>query len=155
METAELLNKLRGWANDPPALFLDEFAQLYAQYLRKDIPKCKCPDKVRDAVLELYVFIKRNFNNMDEIKNTKAILRPGCVIYHVKGYDGIFTNANLTDEIARAFLEQRPDKKMWFEVLPDAEEATEETTVEEAPAEEATEEAPAPTAKKRGRKSKK
>lgn len=149
-----ILNKLRGWANDPPALFLDEFAPLYRKYLHKDIPACKCPDKVRDAVIELYTFLKRN--NMEKLNNKTAVLRAGCVLYHVKGYEGIFTNANLTDEVARAFLEQRPDKKTWFDTLPaPVAENTPAPVVEEAPETPAENETPTPEPKKRGRKSKK
>lgn len=160
MDSAELINKLRGWANDSPAHFLSEFEPLYKSILRKDIPACKCPDKIRDAVLELYSFINKHQNNMDKITNTKARLRMGCVLYHVKGFSGIYTNANLTDDVARAFIEQRPDKKNWFETLPDPATAEPETVQPVKPAADVNENAETvqpvkTTPKKRGRKPKK
>lgn len=90
---------------------------------------------------------------MEQLTKKKAVLRAGCVLYHVKGYEGIYTNTNLTDEVARAFLQQRPDKKTWFASLPDpvAEQETEQETKQEQEQEQET--APAP--KKRGRKAKK
>ncbi len=97
---------------------------------------------------------------MDKITKTKARLRMGCVLYHVKGFNGIYTNANLTDDVARAFLEQRPDKERWFETLPDPAPADTEPAKPVEPASDVNENTePAQpvetTPKKRGRKPKK
>ena len=57
----------------------------------------------------------------------KATLVRGVLIYH----EGVqYTNDNLTDEVARAFLAQFPQREDWFEVLPDVEATAEvaETT---------------------------
>ena len=47
-----------------------------------------------------------------------------------------YTNANLTDEIARQFLDVFPMRKDWFSVLPPAEEKEDAENVAEMPADE-------------------
>ena len=66
------------------------------------------------------------------------------------------SNYNLTDEAARAFLEQFPQRKDWFEVLPLAEKKdTPDLGAEIAPAEIKSESKPvAPKKKKNARKRK-
>ena len=50
--------------------------------------------------------------------NGKATLVRGVLIFH----EGVhYSNANLTDEVARAFLVKFPQRKDWFEVLPEKE----------------------------------
>lgn len=159
MEPETILTKLRGWINEPPAHFLNEFEPLYKSILRKNIPACKCPDKIRDAVLELYAFINKHKNDMETIIKRTAKLRGGVVLYGIPNHAGVFNNTNLTDEIARAFLEKYPKRATWFETLPapvEVEEPTKEPAKEPTPAAaEETNEEPAPAPRKRGRKPKK
>ena len=61
---------------------------------------------------------------------TKAKLVKGVVIQWKYNH---YTNANITDEVAREFLEAFPMRTDWFEVLPAKEEKAPEK-VEEKPA---------------------
>lgn len=156
MEPDTILTKLRGWIDEPPAHFLNEFEPLYKSILRKKIPACKCPDKIRDAVFELYAFINKHKNDMNTIIKCTAKLRGGVVLFGIPNHAGVFNNTNLTDEIARAFLEKYPKRASWFETLPAPVEKPAEPAKEpakEPDAVEGTNEEPAP-AKKRGRKAK-
>lgn len=121
----DLLNKLREWANLPPAQFLNDFEPLYKKILKKDIPACKCPNKIQDAVIELYSFVKKT-NNMEKIVKCVSRLKAGVVLYMPFGKTvKTYTNRNLTDEVAREFLEKHPKLKYWFSVLPPVETPTE------------------------------
>lgn len=87
----------------------------------------------------------------------KATLVRGVLIYH----DGVhYTNENLTDEVARAFLAQFPHRADWFEVLPDAEAPAEvaeptENAPQIAPKEVASESQPKAQPKKKSAKKRK
>ncbi len=56
--------------------------------------------------------------------NSKAKLVNGVVL-QVGGRH--YSNANLTDEIARQFLETFPKRSDWFAVLPEPQESVEDT----------------------------
>lgn len=110
---------MRGYQeNGSLALHKDRLNNLYRVVCGKSLPTCNCKNKLDDAIIEIYVQLKRE--NITEIMERKAKLVQGVALLHVEGFDGvIYTNHNLTDEVARAFLKQRPDRKDWFEVLPD------------------------------------
>lgn len=90
--------------------------KLYHEVLGKTIRGCRCPDKWRDAVLEIYSYIKKH-GKMKEKSNYK--LRAG-VILQIAGSSEIYTNDNLTDEVAAAFLKEHPNAAGRFEIIPSA-----------------------------------
>ena len=91
-------------------------ARLYYEVLGKRLSGCRCPDKWHDAVLEINSYIKKH-GKMKEKSNYK--LRAG-VILQIAGSSEIYTNDNLTDEVAAAFLKEHPNATGRFEVIPTA-----------------------------------
>lgn len=91
----------------------------------------------------------------------QARLVMGVVVFYGGKH---YTNKNLTDDVARAFLEKFPQRKDWFEVLPPAdiqkevveeESETNENGAEEASKSEKVADKPtAPKAKKSAKKRK-
>lgn len=90
--------------------------RLYYEVLGKRLNGCRCPDKWHDAVLEINSHIKKH-GKMKEKSN--YILRAG-VILQIAGSSEIYTNDNLTDEVAAAFLKEHPNATGRFEVIPTA-----------------------------------
>ena len=91
--------------------------RLYYEVLGKHLNGCRCPDKWHDAVLEINSYIKKH-GKMKEKSNYN--LRAG-VILQIAGSSEIYTNDNLTDEVAAAFLKEHPNAAGRFEVIPTAE----------------------------------
>ena len=116
------LNTLRGYQeNGSLALHKEALDALYWRVCNKHLPTCKCKNRMDDAIYEIYA--KLNNPKITEIMACKAKLVQGVALLHVPQFDGVvYTNYNLTDEVARAFLKARPDRKSWFEILPDEEE---------------------------------
>ena len=79
--------------------------RLYYEVLGKRLSGCRCPDRWHDAVLEINSYIKKH-GKMKEKSNYK--LRAG-VILQIAGSSEIYTNDNLTDEVAAAFLKEHPN----------------------------------------------
>ena len=90
--------------------------RLYYEVLGKRLSGCRFPDKWHDAVLEINSYIKKH-GKMKEKSNYK--LRAG-VILQIAGSSEIYTNDNLTDEVAAAFLKEHPNATGRFEVIPTA-----------------------------------
>ena len=90
--------------------------RLYYEVLGKRLSGCRCPDRWHDAVLEINSYIKKH-GKMKEKSNYK--LRAG-VILQIAGSSEIYTNDNLTDEVAAAFLKEHPNAAGRFEVIPTA-----------------------------------
>lgn len=137
--------ELRGLADTGQSLAVvkERIARLYLEICRKQLRKCKCKNVLEDALAEIYATIQKYKRNMDTY-TAKARLVNGVVL-HVGAK--VYTNANLTDEVARQFLAQFPQRKDWFTSLP-------EMAAKSEPAAEVVEAAPSPTPKK-SKKSKK
>lgn len=116
-EAKTLLEQLNRGYNGPYSV--EERAiieRLYANVLGKPIRGCRCPDKWHDAVIEALVYIKKN-GKMKEKSN--YILRAGVVL-QIEGSSKVYTNDNLTDDVAAAFLKEHPQAVGRFEVIPKA-----------------------------------
>ena len=126
------LNELRGLADAGQSLAVvkGRIQRLYTEVCRKQLRKCKCKNVLEDALIEIYLTLKRYKNDMNAF-NSKARLVNGVVL-HVGAK--VYTNANLTDDVARQFLAQFPQRKDWFASLP---EEPEKVKAEEPKAEEA------------------
>lgn len=110
------LDLLRGWSNTASAEFSQRVRALYSAVTGKELRKCRCKDILTDALAEIYsklypIKFKKNMEKGD------ARLVRGVVL-QIDGNH--YTNANITDEVAREFLKRFPQRKDWFEVLPSA-----------------------------------
>ena len=113
------------------ALVRERVDRLYWAVGHKHLRKCRCKNVEKDALLEIYA--KLMFHQKTSTAMTKARLVNGVVL-QVGGKH--YTNANLTDEIARQFLDVFPMRKDWFSVLPPAEVKEDAENVAEMPADE-------------------
>lgn len=132
-EAKALLDDLRGYQqNGSLASHKSELNALYHEICGKSLPNCKCVNRMDDAIIEIYLKLKDP--KIMEIMEKKAKLVKGVYLIHVPNFDGtIYNNSNLTDEVALAFLAQHPERKDWFEVLPDEPKIEEAAEAVEAP----------------------
>ena len=91
-----------------------EIETLYREVLGKKVRDCNCPDRYRDAVIELRIFTKNHL----KMEKSKFRLKPGVVIVPSNDPE-VYTNNNLTDEVAIAFLKERPGARGLFAELPE------------------------------------
>lgn len=117
---------LRGLASsgNDLALVRERIDRLYWAVCRKHLRKCRCKNVEKDALLEIYAKLK--YNQKTNTTMAQARLVNGVVL---KWQGNHYTNANLTDEVAREFLSAFPIRKDWFAVLPSA--STEKQVVAE------------------------
>lgn len=136
-EALQLLNSLSGveaFAPIPDDV-KETIKRLYRYATGERLKQCNCPDVYSDALL----IIKLKFRKME--KSQKYILKRGVVIQTADSSE-VYTRENITDEVAKAYLEKFPNKVSVFESIPeDVEQATEEV-------EQYTEEVEKPKAKK-------
>lgn len=92
--------------------------EIYFAVFGRTIPNCNCPNRYRDAVIELRIFIK----NHSTMEKSKYILKAGVVI-QPSGTSDVYTNDNLTDAVAEQFLKERPGARGLFEVIPNSTDA--------------------------------
>lgn len=89
-------------------------SNLYTEVTGKNVRDCNCRDKWRDAVIEALLYLKKN-KAMREKCDYK--LRAG-VILHISGSSEVYTNDNLTNEVAEKFLKDNPNAVGRFAVIP-------------------------------------
>ena len=89
-------------------------SNLYTEVTGKEVRDCNCKDKWADAVIEALLYLKKN-NAMREKCDYK--LRAG-VILHISGSSEVYTNDNLTNEVAEKFLKEYPNARGRFAVIP-------------------------------------
>lgn len=119
MTPAEVLRTLDELNRSPQgsysAVEKAEIVRLYDLVLGRSFGERRCPDRWRDAIIEMIVYLKK-FGKMREKSNYR--LRAGVVI-QLPGCSDVYTNANLTDEVARTYLELFPAAARRFETIPD------------------------------------
>ena len=93
-----------------------EIETLYTEVLGKEFVKTSCNGCYRDAVFEMYAYLKKN-GKMKE----KSVyrLKNGALLQMGFGSGEFFTNANLTDEAAERYLNLKPQGINLFSVYPD------------------------------------
>lgn len=108
---------LRGLADsgNDLALVRERVDRLYWEVCRKHLRTCKCKNVEKDALLEIYAKLMYHAKTNTTMAQSKLVA--GVVLQWKSNH---YTNANLTDEVAREFLEAFPMRKDWFEVLPSA-----------------------------------
>lgn len=88
---------------------------LYRKVLRKDFVKTSCNDCYRDAVIEIYSYLKKE----GKMKNKCDYSLKNGVLLQVFGSNEMYTNANLTNEAAENFLRKNPQGENLFAHLPE------------------------------------
>lgn len=93
-----------------------EIERMYADVLDMKFVRTSCNDCYRDAVFEMYSYLKRN-GKMKEKSVYK--LKNGALIQMEFGSGEFYTNATLTDEVAERYLRKYPERINLFAVYPD------------------------------------
>ena len=117
MELEEVVDKLKELGELPSYSSSDksEIERLYKEVLGKEFTKTSCNDCYRDAVIEMTVYIKKN-NRMKEKCN--YILKNGVLLQPEFGSNKMYTNDNLTDEVAEKYLAKNPKGEIYFAHVP-------------------------------------
>lgn len=99
----------------------DMIAELYWQVLHKEFHPTTCQQCYHDALIEVYLYLK---NEKTMKKKCDYRLRAGFIIACPEFRNGkIFTNENLTNEVAKEYLAKYPLQEKYFSVIPEAENA--------------------------------
>lgn len=117
-EALECCNELRGRFDGFSTSDKKLIERLYKEVLDKRITRKSCKDCYRDAFVEIYNYLKRE-KRMKEKCNYR--LKAGVVLQDFEN-GRIYTNANLTDKVAKAWLKKYPRQERMFEIVPDEEE---------------------------------
>ena len=93
-----------------------EIERLYKEVLDKKFIRTSCNDCYRDAVIEMNVYLKKN-GSMKE--KSEYGLKNGALLQMGFGSSEMYTNANLTDEIAEKYLAKNPGGIKFFAKKPE------------------------------------
>lgn len=93
-----------------------EIETMYKDVLDKVFVRTSCNDCYKDAVFEMYAYLKKN-GKMKEKSIYK--LKNGALLQMGFGSGEFYTNANLTDEAAERYLSMKPQGIYLFAVYPD------------------------------------
>lgn len=113
----EVVNKLEVLRGQTALSTFDksDIELMYREVLGKDFVKTSCNDCYRDAVIEMYLYLKR-MGNMKEKSN--YTLKNGVLLQTEFGSNTMYTNANLTDEVAENYLAKNPKGEIFFASMP-------------------------------------
>ena len=128
-------------------------AQLYPEIIGRAFRKTACKRCYHDAVIEMAVKLRKEQNRREKCDYH---MRAGFII-RCGDFDGgeIYTNANLTNDVAKRYLERFPNKRNMFDRIPEEKaempvETTEETSKQVVqPSEEKAAKAPAKRKKRK------
>ena len=118
-EAMEQLTRLRSLmvAGGDDSVFSTEdrkiIEALHLSELGCKVRDCGCKDRYTDAVVVLYSTLKKR---KTMTKDQKYMLRPGVLIW--VGTQ-VYTNNNVTDEVAEAYLTAHPEARGKFERIPE------------------------------------
>ena len=109
-----LVDELRGRFNAPfNQADKDAIERTYKAVIGRTFVQTSCQQCYHDAVIEIYHHIKK-YGKMAEVK--KYNLKAGAIINCANFQEGkVFSNENLTDEIAAEYLKEYPDQVGLFE----------------------------------------
>lgn len=93
----------------------ESIAELYSEVLRKELKRTNCNDCYRDALIEVYNYL-RTEKKMKE-KCAYSLLA-GVIIQDFEN-GKVYTNANLTDEVAECYLKRFPKQIQMFAKHPE------------------------------------
>lgn len=114
----EILTELRELGGKQLLTPLDKarIEELYSQVLKKKFKKTSCSDCYKDSAIEMFLFLKK-YGEMK--KECLYQLKNGALIQMGFGSSEMYTNENLTDEVAEQYLAKFPNKKNLFAKLPE------------------------------------
>lgn len=119
----DIIEELRG-RFDAPFSSSDKstIANLYYEVIGKTFVQTSCQQCYHDGLIEIYHYIRKH-GKMAEKLNYR--LKAGAII-NCPAFKGgkIFSNDNLTDEIAKEYLSQFPDNVELFQKVPEKKENT-------------------------------
>ena len=126
-EALVIVEELRGHDRAPFSIEQKQrIEEIYPMIMGRRFRKTSCRRCYHDAVIEMAVKLRRT-KKMERTEKCDYRMRAGFII-HTPAIDNgkIYTNANLTNEVARRYLELFPQKRVMFEVIPEPVEAPEE-----------------------------
>lgn len=120
LEAKEAVEKLQGKMD---ASFSNadkkKIEELYFEVLRKTFVHTSCQQCYHDAVIEMLVYL-RKYRKLKTKCNYR--MRAGFIISCPDFYAGkIFTNDNLTDKVAKEYLDKYPKQEVMFSEIPEEE----------------------------------
>jgi hypothetical protein len=90
--------------------------RLYWEVLGKEFKPTSCQQCYHDALIEVYLYLKKNNKMKDKCSYR---MRAGFIISCPRFANGkIYTNDNLTDDVAEEYLAQFPKNVEMFQQLP-------------------------------------
>lgn len=92
-----------------------EIERMYKEVTGKDFIKTSCNDCYKDAVIEMNIYMKKN-GKMKE--KTNYGLKNGVLLQMDFGSSEMYTNENLTDEVAERYLAKNSNRANYFAVMP-------------------------------------
>lgn len=118
MEVIDVVNRLKELGSIASLSSSDkaEIESLYALVLDKKFVRTSCSDCYRDAVIEMSVYLNKN-GKMKE--KSEYGLKNGVLLQMGFGSAEMYTNANLTDEVAEKYLAKYPDNIKYFSKKPE------------------------------------
>lgn len=113
-EAKQIIDELRGRFENPfNSSDKELIEQLYIEVTGRTFVATTCQQCYHDAVIEVIHYLNKN-GRMAEKLNYK--LRAGAIINCPTFKNGqVFTNDNLTDEIAQEYLTEYPEQEVLFE----------------------------------------
>lgn len=109
----------------------DEIRTLYGEVLGKEFKPTTCQQCYHDALIEIYLYLKREKRMA---QRSRYRMRAGFIISCPNFHGGkIYNNSNLTDEVAKEYLERYPKARAYFDIVANADEAT-SAAIERKPA---------------------
>lgn len=116
-----LVDELRGRFDAPfSQADKDTIERTYKAVVGRTFVQTSCQQCYHDAVVEIYHHIKK-YGKMAEVK--KYNLKSGAIINCPNFQEGkVFSNENLTDEVAAEYLKEYPDQVGLFETYETPEE---------------------------------
>ena len=118
MELIEVVNRLKELGGIASLSSSDkaEIEKLYALVLDKKFVQTSCRSCYHDAVIEMSVYLKKN-GKMKE--KTEYGLKNGVLLQMGFGSSEMYTNANLTDDVAEKYLAKYPENIKYFARKPE------------------------------------
>ena len=119
-EALVLLEELRGHGRAPFSIQEKKaIEEIYPLITGKKFRRTSCPRCWHDAVIEMAVKLRKPEKIMAK---SRYHMRAGFIIHTPAIENGkIYTNANLTDEVAKRYLELFPQKRSMFDIIPEDE----------------------------------
>lgn len=123
-EAINLFNELSGVVGQAPIpeAVKHDVRRLYRYVTGEPLKQCNCPDLYSDAI----IVIRLKLKTMSEKKQSYKLKRG--VVIQPAGTNQAYTRDNLTDEVAREYLEKYPNKANLFDAIPEEQPEVEEQT---------------------------